>query len=72
MPDVLPTPAAPLLLNRRAAAAYLSISVRALFDLTWPRGSINVVRVGRRSVRYSIESLRAWVESQSTGEGGAA
>jgi predicted DNA-binding transcriptional regulator AlpA len=71
MPDVIPAATAPLLLTRRAAAAVLSISERTLWSLTWPRGPIRPVRIGR-SVRYSADALQTWVEAQGAGEGGAA
>jgi excisionase family DNA binding protein len=58
-PNVPPT----ILLTRKQAAAALSISERTLWALTWPRGPIRSVQIGR-SVRYSADALRAWVESQ--------
>jgi excisionase family DNA binding protein len=55
-----------LLLTTREAAVILSISERTLWSLTWPRGPLRPVRLGR-SVRYSAEALRAWVQSQQGG-----
>jgi hypothetical protein len=52
-----------LLLTRKQAAAARSVSERTLWALTWPRGPIRSVRIGR-SVRYAADVLRAWVESQ--------
>jgi excisionase family DNA binding protein len=52
-----------LLLTRKQAAAALSVGERTLWAMTWPRGPIRSVRIGR-SVRYSADALRAWVESQ--------
>jgi excisionase family DNA binding protein len=52
-----------LLLTREQAAAALSVGERTLWAITWPRGPIRSVRIGR-SVRYSADALRAWVESQ--------
>jgi predicted DNA-binding transcriptional regulator AlpA len=59
-----PTPK--LLLTAREAAAVLSVSERTLWSLTWPRGPIHPVRLGR-AVRYSADGLRAWVQSQQGG-----
>jgi hypothetical protein len=44
----------------------LSVSERTVWALTWPRGPIRPVRLGR-SVRYSAEALRAWVQAQQGG-----
>jgi excisionase family DNA binding protein len=52
-----------LLLTRKQAAAALSVGERTLWAITWPRGPIRSVRIGR-SVRYSADALRAWIESQ--------
>jgi hypothetical protein len=52
-----------LLLTRKQAAAALSVGERTLWAITWPRGPIRSVRIGR-SVRYSADALRVWVESQ--------
>ena len=51
-----------LLLNSAEAAQALGISERTLWSLT-ASGEIPVVRV-RRSVRYAVDSLREWIESQ--------
>jgi hypothetical protein len=49
------------LLKTRAAAAFLSVSERALWGLTSPRGPIPAVRIGN-SVRYDKRDLIAFVE----------
>jgi excisionase family DNA binding protein len=66
MPTTEPTnlnDAVKLLLTRKQAAAALAVGERTLWAMTWPRGPIRSVRIGR-SVRYSVDALRAWVESQ--------
>jgi excisionase family DNA binding protein len=52
------------LLTPLEAAALLRCSTRTLFDLTQPRGTIPVVRIGRR-VRYSPAALQEWIGQQS-------
>jgi len=54
------TPFEKLLVSAREAASLLCVSDRTLWTLTAPRGPIPSVRLGR-SVRYSVEALRAWV-----------
>jgi predicted DNA-binding transcriptional regulator AlpA len=54
----------PLLVTSRQAARLLSISEKTLWSLSSPRGPIPTVRVGVRSVRYSVASLRDWVSGQ--------
>jgi excisionase family DNA binding protein len=65
------TPAATLalklLLTAREAAAVLSVSERTLWSMTWPRGPIRPVRLGR-AVRYSTNALKAWIEYQQGAE----
>jgi hypothetical protein len=61
-PNLPPT----ILFTRKQAAAALSIGERTLWALTWPRGPIRSVQIGR-SVRYSADALRAWVESEQEG-----
>jgi excisionase family DNA binding protein len=55
------------LLTPRETADWLRCSTRTLFDLTSPRGTIPVVRVGRR-VRYSLTALQAWIDQQAGGK----
>ena len=50
-----------LLLTVREAAQALSVSERSLWTLT-RQGAIRCVRLGR-SVRYSLEDLRAFIEA---------
>ena len=52
----------PLLVDCREASRLLSCSERTLFDLT-KSGSLPVVRLGR-SVRYSPEDLREWINAR--------
>lgn len=51
-----------LLIDARKAAALLSMSERTLWALTIPRGPIPAIHMGR-SVRYSMEALRAWIQN---------
>lgn len=53
-----------LLIDAREAARLLSISDRTLWTMT-NRGEIPCVRIGR-SVRYSPDDIRAWIESAKT------
>ena len=55
----------PLLVTGRIAAKTLAVSERWLWGMTAPRGPIPAVYCGR-SVRYSVDDLRAWIESQRT------
>ena len=52
-----------LLLTPREAAEALSICEKSLWSVTWPRGPILCVRLGR-SVRYSLDSLREFILQQ--------
>ena len=52
-----------LLLTPKEAARSLGISERLLWGRSAPRGEIPVVRIGR-SVRYSLDDLRSFIESQ--------
>jgi predicted DNA-binding transcriptional regulator AlpA len=64
-------PAAPrLLLTARDAARALAVSERTLWGLTQPRGPIPCVRVGARSVRYSVADLEHWIAQQRAGPPG--
>jgi len=55
-------PFPPVLLSRRQAAAYLSISPRTLWSLT-AAGKIRSVTIGTRMVRYTVADLDAFVAS---------
>jgi len=52
-----------LLLNAREAARTLGVCPKTLWNLSWPRGTIPIVRIGAR-VLYDPEDLRAWIEKQ--------
>jgi predicted DNA-binding transcriptional regulator AlpA len=58
-----------LMVPIRIAAEMLGFSERSLWTLTAPRGPIPVVRPhGTRTVRYSVEALKAWVAKQQSVE----
>lgn len=59
------TPVPKLLLKAPEAAEVLSISERTLWALT-ASGEIPCVRIGR-SVRYSVDDLREWIDRQKGG-----
>ncbi len=59
-----------LLLTAREAAQALRISEKTLWSLTQPRGPIPVVRVGQRSVRYSVAALEQWIAEQQVAANG--
>lgn len=63
--SVTTAPIEPLLLRREDAAKLLAISPRLLWSLT-RRGEIPHVRLAK-SVRYSVEALRAWLRRRATG-----
>lgn len=54
-----------LLLRPREAAQMLAVSERTLWSLT-AAGQIPHVRL-RRSVRYPIDDIRAWIHEQKIG-----
>ncbi len=64
-----PVPTA-LLLTPRQTAEALAISSRKLWSLT-AGGEIACVRIGR-SVRYSPDDLRAWIDANKKGGDGHA
>jgi excisionase family DNA binding protein len=53
-----------LLLTARDAARALAISEKTLWSLTTPRGTIPALRVGERSIRYSLAALEEWIARQ--------
>jgi excisionase family DNA binding protein len=55
-----------LLLTAREAAKALAISEKTLWSLTTPRGPIPAIRVGERSIRYSVAALEKWIAGQQT------
>ena len=57
----------PLLLTARQAAKLLNISERTLYART-ADGSIAVVRIGNRGIRYDPADLRRWIERAKTSE----
>ena len=61
------TPAPPLLLTVKEAAALLAISARTLWSLTAPRGPIRPVRVRGRSIRCAPSELQRWIDAQQEG-----
>jgi predicted DNA-binding transcriptional regulator AlpA len=65
-----------LLLTPPEAARALSISPRTLWAITAPRGDLPCVRLAGRSVRYSVDAIRAWIADQQVagapGNGGPA
>jgi excisionase family DNA binding protein len=60
----------PLLLTARQAAKLLNISERTLYART-ADGSIAVVRIGNRGIRYDPADLRAWIERAKNSEEGS-
>jgi predicted DNA-binding transcriptional regulator AlpA len=61
-----------LLLSAPNAAKALGMSQKLLWSLSAPRGTIPVVRIGVRGVRYSVADLQAWIAEQSTQNPGSA
>jgi excisionase family DNA binding protein len=57
----------PILLTARQAAKWLNISERTLYART-ADGSIAVVRIGNRGIRYDPADLRAWIERAKNSE----
>ncbi len=53
----------PLLVDEREAARLLGVSPRTMWQLNHD-GVIPEIRVGKGGKRYSVATLRAWVESQ--------
>jgi hypothetical protein len=53
-----------LLLTARDAARALAVSEKTLWSLTMPRGTVPAIRVGERSLRYSVTALAKWIEAQ--------
>ena len=52
------------LLNTKQAANYLGVSASFLEKDRWAGSRVPFVRLGSRSIRYRIEDLKAFVESQ--------
>jgi hypothetical protein len=53
-----------LLLTAHDAAKALAISEKTLWSQTVPRGPIPAIRVGERSLRYSVRALEDWIAAQ--------
>lgn len=60
----------PILLRAQQAARLLNISERTLYART-ADGSIAVVRIGNRGIRYDPADLRAWIARAKNSEKGA-
>ena len=56
----------PKLLTAREAAAVLAVSEKTLQHLTAPKGTLPVVRIGKRGVRYTTAALQKWIGDQQT------
>ena len=56
-----------VLLTARQAARWLNISERTLYARTQD-GSITVVRIGNRGIRYDPADLRRWIERAKNSE----
>jgi predicted DNA-binding transcriptional regulator AlpA len=56
------------LLTARQAAESLSICEKTLWSITMPRGPLRAVKIGR-SVRYSIQDLREFIEAANAAAG---
>jgi excisionase family DNA binding protein len=57
----------PILLTAKQAAKLLNISERTLYART-ADGSIAVVRIGNRGIRYDPADLRRWIERAKNSE----
>jgi len=57
----------PILLTARQASKLLNISERTLYART-ADGSIAVVRIGNRGIRYDPGDLRRWIERAKNSE----
>lgn len=51
------------LLRSREAAEFIGVSLKTLWILSAPRGTLPVVKVGK-SVRYDMADLKKWIEEQ--------
>ena len=63
MPDE-PTTAEPLLLTAREAAALLQVSEKTLSRLSAPKGTLPVIPIGKRGLRYTAAALSQWIAEQ--------
>ena len=51
--------------NIKAAASYLGVSARTVYQLTRD-GELPVVRVSKRRVMYDLDDLDQWIDSRKT------
>ena len=55
------------LIKQSEAAAYLGLSEATLERDRWRGGNIPYIRVGPRSIRYSLDQLEEYVQSRTVG-----
>jgi len=55
-----------LLLNAHDAARSMAVCEKTLWSMTWPRGELPCVRIGRR-VLYDPRDITAWIDKQKKG-----
>ncbi len=55
------------LVGQKEAAEYLGLSEATLERDRWRGGDIPFVRVGPRSIRYSLDQLEEYVQSRTVG-----
>ena len=55
------------LVRQKEAAEYLGLSEATLERDRWRGGDIPFVRVGPRSIRYSLDQLEEYVQSRTVG-----
>lgn len=51
--------------DEKAAAEFLSLSVRTLQKWRYEGGGPPFVRISRRAIRYSREELKAWMDART-------
>lgn len=61
-----PTPTAPRILTVKAAAAYLGVSERTLYNFYYA-GTIPFIKMSQRSVRVDLADLDAFINSRKEG-----
>ena len=55
------------LIKQSEAAVYLGLSEATLERDRWRGGNIPYIRVGPRSIRYSLDQLEEYVQSRTVG-----
>ena len=55
------------LVGQKEAAEYLSLSEATMERDRWRGGNIPYIRVGPRSIRYSLDQLEEYVQSRTVG-----